>query len=365
MITIKDIALKANVSPGTVDRVIHKRGGVSVSTEKLIKKIIKKNNFKINFVASALAKKKDYKIATLIPNYDNDNLFWKSPYLGIKKASNEIDIFGFKVYNFKYSQTNLKSYLSAFNKLLKINPDGVIIVPAFKNETNYILENLDKKNIPYVFLNIFLDGYNNLSFIGQDPFKSGYLAGKLLHTSLGKKPKFLTVKIASKLKNDGIRNRIKGFEEYFLDKQVKTTSFSIVFESLDKKKDVSSKINSILESNPEIKGVFVPSSRVSVISNSIKNINENDLKIIGFDTTDQNIKCLKNDKITFLISQKSFNQGYKSVLHISDFLFRKIIPERKSFSPIEIITKENLEFTNKNRIDFAKREMEVKNLINQ
>jgi hypothetical protein len=52
-------------------------------------------------------------------------------------------------------------------------------------------------------------------------------------------------------------------------------------------------------------------------------------------------------------------------LHISDFLFRKIIPERKSFSPIEIITKENLEFTNKNRIDFAKREMEVKNLINQ
>ena len=34
--TIKDLALKAKVSPGTVDRVIHNRGGVSKKTEKII-----------------------------------------------------------------------------------------------------------------------------------------------------------------------------------------------------------------------------------------------------------------------------------------------------------------------------------------
>ena len=56
--TIKDIAIKAKVSTGTVDRVIHKRGGVSKRTRTNIKNIIKKNNFKINSVASALAKKK-------------------------------------------------------------------------------------------------------------------------------------------------------------------------------------------------------------------------------------------------------------------------------------------------------------------
>ena len=34
--TIKDIAIKAKVSTGTVDRVIHKRGGVSENKEKII-----------------------------------------------------------------------------------------------------------------------------------------------------------------------------------------------------------------------------------------------------------------------------------------------------------------------------------------
>ena len=77
--TIKDIAIKAKVSTGTVDRVIHKRGGVSKKTRTNIKNIIKKNNFKINSVASALAKKKEYKIATLMPTFNQNDMFWESP----------------------------------------------------------------------------------------------------------------------------------------------------------------------------------------------------------------------------------------------------------------------------------------------
>ena len=56
--TISDIAILAKVSTGTVDRVIHNRGGVSEKTKIIVNDIIKKNNFKINSVASALAKKK-------------------------------------------------------------------------------------------------------------------------------------------------------------------------------------------------------------------------------------------------------------------------------------------------------------------
>ena len=59
--TIKDLAIQAKVSTGTVDRVIHNRGGVSIKTKRRINDIIKKNNFKINSVASALAKKKNIK----------------------------------------------------------------------------------------------------------------------------------------------------------------------------------------------------------------------------------------------------------------------------------------------------------------
>ena len=352
--TIKDIAIKAKVSTGTVDRVIHKRGGVSENKEKIINDIIKKNNFIINSVASALAKNKQYKIATLMPSFDNDDMFWESPFLGVKKASAEIKGFGFNVINYTYSQTDIKTYLNSFNKLIKDKPDGIILVPAFNNKTKNILKKLESAKIPYFFLNINLKGFKNLSFIGQDSFKSGYLAAKLLHTCLGDNPQILTVKIASHLKNDAILERIKGFDGYFLDNQEESSSLNVIFKSIKSKKLISEKLNSILDSNPKIKGIFVPSGRVGLITNLINKKNQQDFKVIGYDTTPNNLKCLKKNKITFLISQKSFNQGYESIIHMSDFLSKNIIPKKKIFSPIEIVTKENLEFVNIYKQEFEK-----------
>ena len=46
MTTIKDIAREAQVSPGTVDRVLHNRGGVSLETSNRISKILKDENEK-------------------------------------------------------------------------------------------------------------------------------------------------------------------------------------------------------------------------------------------------------------------------------------------------------------------------------
>ncbi len=347
--TIKDIAIKAKVSTGTVDRVIHERGGVSKRTRINIKNIIKKNNFKINSVASALAKKKEYKIATLMPTFNQNDMFWESPFLGMKKASSEIEGFGFNIINYTYSQTDEKTYLSSFKKLIKGKPNGIVLVPAFNNKTKKILKKLEATKIPYFFLNINLKGFNNLSFIGQDSFKSGYLAAKLLHTCLGNNPQILTIRIASHLKNDAILERIRGFDEYFLDNQEESSSLNLILKSI---KSISEKINHTVDSNPNIKGIFVPSGRVGLVSNLING--KNNFKIIGYDTTPYNLKCLKNNKITFLISQKSFNQGYESIIHMSNFLSKNINPKKIIFSPIDIVTKENLEFVNLYKQEFEK-----------
>lgn len=350
--TIKDIAIKAKVSTGTVDRVIHNRGGVSLKKKEIIKRLIKQNNFTINSVASALAKKKEFKIATLMPSYDDNDMFWESPFLGVKKASSEIKGFGFEIINYTYSQTDVETYLNSLDKLIKNKPHGIVLVPGFKKETKNILKKLEKTKIPYFFLNINLNGFNNLSFIGQDSYKSGYLAAKLLHTCLGENPQILTIRIASHLKNDAILDRIKGFDGYFLDNQEESSSLNVIFKSVKSKKYISDKLNNTLDSNPKIKGIFVPSGRVGLISNLIDEKNQQKFKIIGYDTTPNNLKCLKKNKITFLISQKSFNQGYRSIIHMSDYLSKNITPKKKIFSPIEIVTKENLEFVNTYKQEF-------------
>ena len=57
-VRIKDIAIMAGVSVGTVDRVIHGRSGVSKESRIRVEKILKQLNYQPNMYASALASNK-------------------------------------------------------------------------------------------------------------------------------------------------------------------------------------------------------------------------------------------------------------------------------------------------------------------
>ena len=52
-VRIKDIAKMADVSVGTVDRVIHGRSGVSESSRKRVEEILKQLDYQPNMYASA------------------------------------------------------------------------------------------------------------------------------------------------------------------------------------------------------------------------------------------------------------------------------------------------------------------------
>ena len=90
MKTIKDIAEEANVSTGTVDRVIHNRSGVSPKTKAKVQLLLEKCNFERNLLASTLADKKTYTIGVLLPSSDSKLDFWNEPIKGIEAAIDEI-----------------------------------------------------------------------------------------------------------------------------------------------------------------------------------------------------------------------------------------------------------------------------------
>lgn len=350
MITIKDIAKKANVSEGTVDRVIHNRGGVSKKTASKIKKILEYHNFTVNPVASALASKNKHYIATLIPTHNDADLFWKSPYLGIVKAAKDVQSFGVKVNNFTYNQYDTKSYLNSFFDLLETNPTAVIMVPNFSNETKEIVDKLETLNIPYLFLNINIEGFKNKAFVGQDSYMAGYIAGKFMNLCVPKSSTFLIIQLRHNItKNNAVSNRIKGFNDFFNKNKINSKTQTLKTESLNNSEETKAIINTYLKEHPEIEGIFVPSSRIHIVVDCINTSYLEKLELIGFDSTPQNIKCLKDDSVSFLISQKPLEQGYESVRVMTDFLISKIeVSNNKVFLPIDILTKENVDFNERN-----------------
>jgi len=353
LITIKDIAKEADVSTGTVDRVLHNRGGVSPKTETKIKKILKKKKFKINLIASSLAMKKYHNLATLIPQYDEQNLFWKSPYSGVLKANQEVSAYGIENNVFFFDQFDPESYLNAFLKLIKTEPDALVMVPLFVKESHEIIKILDHKKIPYLFLNVDLNGSalnvsrrSVLSYIGQNSFDAGVLSGKLSHLYSRNRDEFLIVMTRKNIQdNEAINKRVKGFKSYFQDNYSDAHIHQLKFDQSDGFEKVKKKINSYLIKHHRVKVIMVPSSRVSYICNAIHKNQLSRLKIIGFDTTPQNVEALKKGIVEFLISQKSFNQGYKSIRTIANYLVHKEMPAKEIPTPLEIITKENYKYS--------------------
>ena len=71
-IRIKDIAEKAGVSVGTVDRVLHNRPNVSKPALEKVKKVLTEMNYQPNVYASALAYNKSYTFFLLMPQHESE-----------------------------------------------------------------------------------------------------------------------------------------------------------------------------------------------------------------------------------------------------------------------------------------------------
>ncbi len=355
MITIKDIARLAKVSDGTVDRVIHNRGGVSSKTEERIRKILKEHNFSLNPIASALASKKNYRIGCLIPKHDKKNQFWKSPSLGILKAAEEVKNYGVQVEVCYFNQLRPSSYIRKFDTMIKDKPDIFILAPIFASETKYIANQLESLNIEYMFINIDNDEFNNVSFIGQNSHTAGYVAGKLMSLSLPGNSVCGIVQTRENIADhNAISNRIRGFEDYLKEHGVSIKTRALRIDLEDDSSDLK-KIKTFLESDKNVLGLFVPSSRASYVASLLpESVRPSNCTLLGYDTTEDNIFYLKNGKIQFLISQRSFNQGYEAVRMMTDYLVQKKTPEEKIYSPIQIIIKENVDFDSRYKKSFAK-----------
>ena len=74
-ITIKDIAARAGVSTGTVDRVLHNRPNVSKAALEKVNKALEEMDYRPNMYASALAYNKEYTFYCVLPKHEQE-AYW-------------------------------------------------------------------------------------------------------------------------------------------------------------------------------------------------------------------------------------------------------------------------------------------------
>ncbi|MGQ1891880.1 LacI family DNA-binding transcriptional regulator [Thermophagus sp. OGC60D27] len=341
-VRIKDIAQKANVSIGTVDRVLHNRGEVAPKTREKVLSIAKEMNYQPNIVAQALTTRKTYRISVLIPRGGNDNIYWLSHPKGIEKAVKELHPFLVEIDYCLFELHNEADFLKRTEDILNNLPDGVILAPILKKEAIQFCKKLDSQKIPYIFIDTFIDQTNCVSFIGEDAFQGGRVAASLIDYGLPAEKDILIVNLAKDLENtQHLNRRNQGFLSYFLDSG-KNTGMKITVEiPVTEQSVVDQKLDSIFQQNANIGAILVSSAKTHVIARYVE---KRDLKtiLVGYEVTKKNVEYLKKGIIHFLIGQKPMEQSEKAVKRLFEFLTTHSISLEHEFQPVEIINTETI-----------------------
>ena len=341
---IVDIARLAQVSPGTVDRVIHNRGEVSEKTKKKVMEIVEELKYQPDILAKSLATKKELNLYLLIPVSANENDFWSAPLHGVDKAISEIEHYGIRIKKFFFNQFKLESFLKESQRIVSEKPDGVLFAPVFGKESEEFVSQLKELSIPVVLINSNLENVSETCFIGQDSSQSGYLAAKLLSYGFDDDGHILIVNISARKDNyNHILKRERGFRKYFAERPHQKFNISAIELIQQGDEKLIQKLDHEFETK-NISLVFVSNSRVSQLADYLKNRNIKNVRLIGYDLLPDNVKNLNEGRIDFLISQRPEEQGYLGVITLFNkvFLKREII--RAQYIPIDIIIKENIDY---------------------
>ncbi len=351
-VKISDIAKQAGVSSGTVDRVIHNRGEVAAKTREKILAIIREMNYEPDILASTLASKKSMRIATLLPESEV-NPFWEKPNLGLQAAWDEIKHFGVMLEKYFFDYHNQNSFSGKLDEIITSKPDGLIMSPIFTGQTRLYMEEFNRLKIPVIFLNTLMENQSNIAFVGQDPEHSGRVAAHLLDYCMHEDNKIFIINIINhKGGNSHILKRENGFRNYF---KMHSAAYLRNLTTININAQNQSEIDILLHQNigklnsiPGTKGIFVTNSRVFYVADYLLKSNIDNVKLIGYDLLEQNINHLHNKTIDFLIGQKPWEQGHKSLMALFNALIMKKQILKNQFLPIDIITKENIDFYLKN-----------------
>ncbi|MBL7698279.1 MAG: substrate-binding domain-containing protein [Chitinophagaceae bacterium] len=337
---IKEIARRANVSIATVDRVIHKRTGVSLKTRDKINKIISDLDYQPNLLARRLASRKTIRIATLIPKIGGESSFWEAPLRGIEQAESELRQMGIIIEKFFFDQEDSETFIKQSRLLLRHEPDGILIAPSFVDEAIEFTTTCKERHIPFVYINSDIPEQKSLCYIGPDLYRSGYLAGNLISYLVNDNQEILITNVTKELEDrHHLVRKEEGLRAYFADHKRNNVIRTIDVLQFDAD-SIESALSLQLNENKNIGVVFVTNSRVASVANYLKSFNH-DVLLVGYDFLKENIEYLNEGVIDFLICQKPVEQAYRGVMSLYQHLVLSTTVEDIYLMPIDIITKEN------------------------
>jgi hypothetical protein len=333
-VTIKDIAVAAGVSRGTVDRVLHSRAGVNSKVAQKVRRIADELGFVPNKAGKILAARKQPMLfGCLLP--DIGNPFFDDIIAGFRRAEKELSDFGVSLHIEHIKGFDISTHIHTIENLASMNLSGLCIATMDIPEIQYTIQNLIDKGLPVISVNTDIPDTERLCYVGPDYVNEGHTVAGMI--SLLTKTQLRILIITGSFHVRGHNERIKGFIQGLKDRHSTYTVLG-TFESLDDGECAYKETLTALEKYPETNCIFIAAAGVEEVCKAVrlwckKSGSRKKPYILSFDDMPAIKYLVKEGFIDFTICQEPEQQGYMAVSKLFSYLM-----DEKKGKPDDYIT---------------------------
>lgn len=338
LVTIKQIAKIAEVSRGTVDKVLHNRPGVSDVVRDRVMQVINELHYKPNQLAKSLSHSAIKRTLGIVVITPDGSCFSQQIKNGIEAVENEIRDFGFEIRLHEMHEFDAGQQAKIIHRLIDDKIDGIAVMALQSDSITEAVKRANKHSIPVVSFVSDFEGCERLCFVGQDLPKGARIAAELLAKAVGKRGGIVILHSPQNM-NAHVQ-RVESF------KQVLSRNYPdvAVIECLETRDldEVSYMQTKKVLLNEKLKGIYLTGAGISGVVKALLESKRKDISLVCFDLTPVSLDFLQRGIIDFIVEQDAFEEGYLSVKVLAEHLLDKTLPVKdKIFTNCSICIKEN------------------------
>lgn len=341
--TVREIAERAGVSRGTVDRVLNQRPHVRPDVKRRVIEAMQALDYvpprEDQAAALGLASSEDkpIRVGMLLPNWKG--YFYREIERGIAEAREQLRRNGAEILVEECETDMPEETVERMDQLIEKGAGGLCVCAKDHRLIADKINALSEAGIPVITYNSDINDSKRLCFVGQDIVRGGRVAGDLMskylrpgdHVLIGiANPRFLSHRLRAQGFTDKLTER--GFDPDCIRTVETYNDYDVTCQV----------VGEALALDPDIRGAYMANHSVSGCAEAIREAGRRGtIHVISHDLTDATRRLLQRGEIDLAIAQDIYRQGYQPPIMIYEYLRFHTIPEAVVPS-IEILCSENI-----------------------
>jgi len=259
---------------------------------------------------------KDVKIEVICMGFQHE--YWQTVRMGTEKAAKEIGI----VVPFRGPEleTQVDVQIGMFEDAIAKKVDGILLAPCDSEALVPLVEKATRLGIVVATFDTDINKTDSrVSFVATDNYAAGKLAGQNAGKLLGGKGKVGVMgHLAATMDT---RERLGGFIDVIKAQFPGIKLLEPVYGDGDQQKSLD-KATDMMRANPDLVAIYATNEGGAVgVANAVEQSKKvGKVKVVGFDSSEQEIDYLKRGVITGFVVQNPFQIGYLAVKTLYEHL---------------------------------------------